>query len=130
MPSATSTGPRPSVRFIVGDARQTLPLERSQLAQIKAKANSLGGLASDSVLNQALQAGVQQVAWQAAVHSGSVVGYGRLARAGHSVVAASAGRVRGCLASNRQGEEFSGSDVSSNSGDGLIFNSVWSFAVK
>ncbi len=73
--SATSTRPLPSVRFIVGNARQTLPLERSQLAQTKAKANSLGGLASDSALNQALQAGVQQVAWQAAVHFGPV-GYG------------------------------------------------------
>jgi hypothetical protein len=52
---------------------QQLPLEKSQLAQTKTKASSLGALATDSAVNQAFQVGVNEAAWQAWQHGG---GYG------------------------------------------------------
>ncbi len=47
--------------------------EKTQLAETKTKATSLGGLAGDSGLNQGLQAGVSTATWEAASHTGSVV---------------------------------------------------------
>ncbi len=49
----------------------TLPLEKTQLSQTKTKSSSLAGLANDSMTGQALQTGVNTVAWEGAVHSGS-----------------------------------------------------------
>jgi hypothetical protein len=76
----TGPGPRtgtppvhaqPSVALLQSGARQTVETEKSQLAQTKSKATSLGGLASDGVLNQALRAGVNTAVWEAWTHSGS-----------------------------------------------------------
>jgi hypothetical protein len=52
---------------------QQLALEKTQLAQTKTKASSLGALATDSAVNQAFQVGVNEAAWQAWQHGG---GYG------------------------------------------------------
>jgi hypothetical protein len=48
--------------------------EKTQLAETKTKTKSLGGLAGDSTLNQGLQSGVTNVAWDAMSHVGSVAG--------------------------------------------------------
>ena len=52
---------------------EPLTLEKTQLAQTKTKASSMGALATDSAVNQAFQVGVNEAAWQAWQHGG---GYG------------------------------------------------------
>ena len=52
---------------------EPLTLEKTQLAQTRSKASSMGALATDSAVNQAFQVGVNEAAWQAWQHGG---GYG------------------------------------------------------
>ena len=80
--SATSPTNEPSVvmlpaRASLGSADSiNLPLEKTQLSQTKTKASSLGGLANDSVTTQALQTGVNTVAWEGMMHSGGSIAGG------------------------------------------------------
>jgi hypothetical protein len=50
-----------------------LPLEKTQLSQTKTKASSRAGLANDSLTTQALQTGVNTVAWEGVMHSGGSI---------------------------------------------------------
>jgi hypothetical protein len=63
-----------SVVLLRSGSRQNVEPEKTQLAQTKNKATSLGGLASDGVLNQALRAGVNTATWEVWSHSGSMLG--------------------------------------------------------
>jgi hypothetical protein len=80
--SATSPTNEPFVvmlpaRASLGSADSiSLPLEKTQLSQTKTKASSLGGLANDSVTTQALQTGVNTVAWEGMMHSGGSIAGG------------------------------------------------------
>jgi hypothetical protein len=65
---------QPSVALLQSGSRQAVETEKSQLAQTKSKATSLGGLASDGVLNQTLRAGVNTAVWEAWTHTGSTLG--------------------------------------------------------
>ncbi|HZR33075.1 MAG TPA: hypothetical protein VFA76_14615 [Terriglobales bacterium] len=81
-----SSGPaasgQPAVNLLQENSKLPLALEKTQVAQTKAKANSLGALATDAALTQALQVGVQQAAWSAAAHSGSYAGASAVNAAG------------------------------------------------
>ena len=71
-----------------------LPLEKTQLAQTKTKASSLGGFANNSVATQALNTGVNTVAWEGAMHSGGSMAGG--------IAASQAGGVFGSVMSRRK----------------------------
>jgi hypothetical protein len=81
-PAAAAPG-QPTVFLVQGSAKQPVTLEKTQIAQTKTKASSLGALATDSAVNQALQVGVQQVAWSAAASSGSYAGASAIGAAGN-----------------------------------------------
>jgi len=75
-PAAAATlpnGGQLAVTVAQGGKSVALPLQKTQLAQTKSKASSLGALATDSAVNQAFQVGVNEAAWQAWSHGG---GYG------------------------------------------------------
>jgi len=72
----------PSVTVAQGNAAAELKLEKTQLAQTKNKPTSMKSLASDSVLTQAMQAGVSTASWDAASHMNSVVGGSAVQQAG------------------------------------------------
>ena len=61
---------------------QALRLEKTQLAQTKTKASSLGALSTDSAVNQAFQVGVNEAAWQAWSHCGGYGTYAGVSTAG------------------------------------------------
>lgn len=61
---------------------QALRLEKTQLAQTKTKASSLGALSTDSAVNQAFQVGVNEAAWQAWSHGGGYGTYAGVSTAG------------------------------------------------
>jgi hypothetical protein len=71
--TALPNGGQLAVTVAEGGKSVSLPLEKTQLAQTKSKASSLGALATDSAVNQAFQVGVNEAAWQAWSHGG---GYG------------------------------------------------------
>ena len=82
--AGTAAAPgQPTVSLVQGTAKQPVALEKTQIAQTKTKASSLGALATDSAVNQALQVGVQQVAWSAAASSGSYAGASAIGAAGN-----------------------------------------------
>ena len=73
-PAATlPNGGQLAVTVAQGGKSAALPLQKTQLAQTKSKASSMGALATDSAVNQAFQVGVNEAAWQAWSHGG---GYG------------------------------------------------------
>jgi len=75
-PASASAAPgQPAVTAISKSGRQGLNLEKTQLAETKTKPSSMGALAGDSTLNQALREGINQAAWQTAIHSGSYGSY-------------------------------------------------------
>jgi len=80
--AATSATREPSVIMLPTSATSgstdsiNLSLEKTQLSQTKTKASSLGGLANDSVTTQALQTGVNTVAWEGMMHSGGSIAGG------------------------------------------------------
>jgi hypothetical protein len=81
-----STPPRkwqmPTVTVMQGNALADMKLEKTQLAQTKNKPTSMRSLASDSVLTQAMQAGVSTASWDAATHINSMVGGSAVQQAG------------------------------------------------
>lgn len=83
-PSATSASrwKMPSVAILNSRSTKELPMEKTQLTQTKNKPRSLAGLAGDSAVTQGLQAGVNDVAWDTAVHSHSAVGGSAVLQAG------------------------------------------------
>jgi hypothetical protein len=71
-PEAKSRMPKAYVA--IGSEFKELPLEKTQLAETKAKPSSMRGLASDSAMTQAMQSGVSTAAWDTANHTNSMVG--------------------------------------------------------
>jgi len=59
---------------VAGKSNQSLALEKTQLAQTKTKPSSMKGLAGDSAVNQAMQAGIGTAAWSTATRMNSPVG--------------------------------------------------------
>jgi hypothetical protein len=76
-PAAATAAPAslPSVALLVNGTPRQLTLEKVLLAQTKAKPTSLSGLSGDTMLNEAMQTGVNASAWEAASHVGSPAGY-------------------------------------------------------
>ncbi len=72
----------PKVYVLQGGAYQELPLEKTQLAETKTKPASLASLASDSVVAQAVQAGVADATTVAATHMNSGIGGAAVEQAG------------------------------------------------
>jgi hypothetical protein len=65
----------PTVALIVSGAPRPITLEKVQLAETKNKPTSMNSLASDTVLGQTMQVGVNATAWDVASHTGSYAGY-------------------------------------------------------
>jgi hypothetical protein len=72
----------PTVTVTQGNGSADLKLEKTQLAQTKNKPTSMKSLASDSVLTQAMQAGVSTASWDAATHMNSMVAGSAVQQAG------------------------------------------------
>jgi hypothetical protein len=72
----------PTVTVTQASASAELKLEKTQLAQTKNKPTSMKSLASDSVLTQAMQAGVSTASWDAATHMNSMVAGSAVQQAG------------------------------------------------
>jgi len=81
-PSPASKSRMPRVTVNAGGATQELPLEKTQLAETKTKPSSMASLASDSVVTQAMEAGVNTATWDAASHMNSVAGSSSMQEAG------------------------------------------------
>jgi hypothetical protein len=64
----------PQLMVAQGSSTQELKLEKTQLAETKTKPSSMKNLAADSAVTQAMQAGVNTVAWDTAAHINSPVG--------------------------------------------------------
>lgn len=82
---AAVPGPRwqmPSVTVLESGGAQALPLEKTQLAETKAKPTSMTSLAGDSAVTQGIQAGVNDATWGAASHMNSAVGGSAVEQAG------------------------------------------------
>jgi len=73
----------PAVYVLTMRSAQELPREKTQLAETKTKPHSLASLAGDSAVTQGIQAGVNDVAWDAAAHTHSAVGGSALTEAGN-----------------------------------------------
>jgi hypothetical protein len=72
----------PTVALVVNGSPRIIPLEKVQLAETKNKPTSMNSLASDTVLGQSMQAGVNVAAWDVAGHTGSYAGYTAVDTAG------------------------------------------------
>jgi len=72
----------PMLIVSAGGNTQELPLEKTQLAETKTKPSSMKALASDSAVTQAMQAGVNTVAYSAATHMNSGIGSSAMEQAG------------------------------------------------
>lgn len=82
---AAESGPKwqmPTVAIVQNGASQTLPLEKTQLAETKSKPTSMASLAGDSAVTQGIQAGVNDATWSAASHMNSAVGGSAVEQAG------------------------------------------------
>jgi hypothetical protein len=86
--SAQNTAPSvpksrmPTLTVNAGGNTQPLHLEKTQLAQTKTKPSSMKSLASDSVVTQAMQSGVNEAAMSAAMHMNSGIGGQSVQQAG------------------------------------------------
>ena len=80
LPASQSRMPQVYVRQ--DGLMRELPLEKTQVAETKAKPSSMKNLASDSFVTQGLQAGVNTVAWDAATHINSPLGGSAVTQAG------------------------------------------------
>lgn len=78
----TSSWRMPTVVALQGGASQPLALERTQLAQTKTKPTSMSSLASDSVVGQALQGGINTATYSVASKVASPVGGATVQQAG------------------------------------------------
>ncbi len=81
-PAPTHQWRMPIVVVVESGASRPLPLEKTQLAQTKTKATSMASLAGDSVLNQALQAGIGDATMATASHINSGIGNSTLEQTG------------------------------------------------
>ena len=72
----------PTLTVTVGGNTQELHLEKTQLAETKTKPSSMKSLASDSVVTQAMQTGVNEAAMSAAMHMNSGIGGESVQQAG------------------------------------------------
>ncbi len=72
----------PVVSVLLNGAPQEIALEKTQLAQTKTKPSSMTSLAADSVVTQAMQAGVSTAAMSATSHMTSMVGTSTIQQAG------------------------------------------------
>lgn len=72
----------PTVSLVQGAASQPIPLEKAQLAQTKNKPSSMSGLASDSVISQALQGSVNNATYGLASKVNSPIGGSTVQQAG------------------------------------------------
>lgn len=72
----------PTIALEQGSATQTLPKEKTQLAETKTKPQSLASLAGDSAVTQGIQAGVTDVTWNAASHMNNGIASSALTQGG------------------------------------------------
>ena len=72
----------PAVMVMLNGSPQELPLEKTQLAETKTKPTSMTSLAADSVVTQAMQAGIGTATMSAASHMTSMVGASTIQQAG------------------------------------------------
>jgi hypothetical protein len=72
----------PTLIVAAGGNTQELHLEKTQLAETKTKPSSMKSLASDSVVTQAMQTGVNEAAMSAAMHMNSGIGSESVQQAG------------------------------------------------
>ncbi|HZU41686.1 MAG TPA: hypothetical protein VE994_03365 [Terriglobales bacterium] len=72
----------PKLYLMSGGGPQELPLEKTQLAETKTKPSSMKSLAADAAVTQGLQAAVNTVAMDAAMHTNSAVGGSMVGQAG------------------------------------------------
>ena len=72
----------PKLYFTSGGATRELPLEKTQLAETKTKPSSMKSLAADSAVTQAMQSGINTVAYSAASHMNSGIGDSAVQQAG------------------------------------------------
>jgi hypothetical protein len=72
----------PKLYLQKGSALQELPLEKTQLAETKAKPSSMKSLAGDSAVTQAMTAGVNTATYSAATHMNSGIGGSTVQQAG------------------------------------------------
>jgi hypothetical protein len=75
---ASPTPGQPSVVLIQGSATQLLPAGRTQIVQTKSKASTLGALASDGTLTEALGGVAQGIATAGMMKPGSAMGIGAM----------------------------------------------------
>ncbi|HEY7352385.1 MAG TPA: hypothetical protein VH596_06415 [Terriglobales bacterium] len=73
---------KPTLSVTSGNTTQVLQLEKTQLAETKTKPSSMKSLASDSVVAQAMQAGVNEAGMAAAMHMNYGVGGESVQQAG------------------------------------------------
>lgn len=72
----------PTVSVMLNGASQQLALEKTQLAETKTKPTSMTSLAADSVVTQAMQAGVNTATMSAVSHMNSMAGASTIEQAG------------------------------------------------
>lgn len=73
----------PVVAVVQNGSSQSLPLEKTQLAETKTKPTSMASLGGDSALAQGIQAGVGDVTMTAASHVNSAMGSSAMQQAGN-----------------------------------------------
>ena len=78
----TSQSRMPQVYVSQDGTMHEIPMEKTQVAETKAKPSSMKSLAGDSFVTQGLQAGVNTVAWDAASHINSPLGGSAVTQAG------------------------------------------------
>ena len=80
-PAPTQTA-MPTVAVMLNGSAQEIPLEKTQLAETKTKPTSMTSLAADSVVTQAMQAGVNTATMSAVSHMTSMAGASTVEQAG------------------------------------------------
>lgn len=78
----TSKSHMPKLYVVLRGTPRELTLEKTQLATTKTKPSSMKSLAADSVVTQAMQAGINTASWDAATHMNSGVGGSAVQQAG------------------------------------------------
>lgn len=72
----------PKVYLLARSRLKELPLEKTQLAETKTKPSSMSGLAGDSAVAQAMQAGINTASVDTAMHMNSAIGGSTVEQAG------------------------------------------------
>ncbi len=81
-PPAPTQSTMPVVAVMLNGSPQEIPLEKTQLAETKTKPTSMTSLAADSVVTQAMQAGVNTATMSAVSHMTSMAGASTVEQAG------------------------------------------------